>query len=253
MERESFENEEIAELLNRVFRLHQGGPRRAAGRGPHLHDFRAGHHGRRRLAHVGVADAGPAAVLRRHLFPARRTATAIPASGRFWRRSPKPGTATADRSSNRAETWSEQLEQADGCAAASPRRAGSGRAGERLLTSSGALSIRSIGGFGGAPKFPRPVHSISCCATARAPKNAEALDMVLLTLREMAKGGMHDQLGGGFHRYSVDDRWFVPHFEKMLYDQAQLADLLPGSVPDHRRCAVSPTRRAASSTTFCAT
>ena len=54
-------------------------------------------------------------------------------------------------------------------------------------------------------------------------KNQEALDMVLLTLREMAKGGMNDQLGGGFHRYSVDERWFVPHFEKMLYDQAQLA------------------------------
>ena len=47
--------------------------------------------------------------------------------------------------------------------------------------------------------------------------------MVAATLREMAKGGMHDQLGGGFHRYSVDERWFVPHFEKMLYDQAQLA------------------------------
>ncbi len=57
----------------------------------------------------------------------------------------------------------------------------------------------------------------------RAPGNREALEMVLLTLREMAKGGMHDQLGGGFHRYSVDERWFVPHFEKMLYDQAQLA------------------------------
>ena len=54
-------------------------------------------------------------------------------------------------------------------------------------------------------------------------KNQEALDMVLATLREMAKGGMYDQLGGGFHRYSVDARWFVPHFEKMLYDQAQLA------------------------------
>src|SRR5262249_55597970 len=54
-------------------------------------------------------------------------------------------------------------------------------------------------------------------------RNREALDMTLLTLREMAKGGMHDQLGGGFHRYSVDERWFVPHFEKMLYDQAQLA------------------------------
>ena len=53
--------------------------------------------------------------------------------------------------------------------------------------------------------------------------NQEALDMALLTLREMAAGGMYDQLGGGFHRYSVDERWFVPHFEKMLYDQAQLA------------------------------
>jgi len=47
--------------------------------------------------------------------------------------------------------------------------------------------------------------------------------MTLHTLRKMAEGGMNDQLGGGFHRYSVDERWFVPHFEKMLYDQAQLA------------------------------
>jgi uncharacterized protein len=80
-----------------------------------------------------------------------------------------------------------------------------------------------LGGFGGAPKFPRPsVHNFLLRYWAHT-KNREALDMVLLTLREMAKGGMHDQLGGGFHRYSVDERWFVPHFEKMLYDQAQLA------------------------------
>jgi uncharacterized protein YyaL (SSP411 family) len=80
-----------------------------------------------------------------------------------------------------------------------------------------------LGGFGGAPKFPRPsVHNFLLRYYART-RNQEALDMVLLTLREMAKGGMHDQLGGGFHRYSVDARWFVPHFEKMLYDQAQLA------------------------------
>ena len=80
-----------------------------------------------------------------------------------------------------------------------------------------------LGGFGGAPKFPRPsVHNFLLRYYART-KSDEALEMVLLTLREMAKGGMHDQLGGGFHRYSVDDRWFVPHFEKMLYDQAQLA------------------------------
>ena len=80
-----------------------------------------------------------------------------------------------------------------------------------------------LGGFGGAPKFPRvSVHHFLLRYYART-KNQEALDMVLLTLREMARGGMNDQLGGGFHRYSVDDRWFVPHFEKMLYDQAQIA------------------------------
>jgi uncharacterized protein YyaL (SSP411 family) len=80
-----------------------------------------------------------------------------------------------------------------------------------------------LGGFGAAPKFPRvSVHHFLLRYYART-RNTEALDMVLLTLREMAKGGMHDQLGGGFHRYSVDDRWFVPHFEKMLYDQAQIA------------------------------
>ena len=80
-----------------------------------------------------------------------------------------------------------------------------------------------LGGFGGAPKFPRPsVFNFLLRHYART-KNEEALEMVLTTLREMAKGGMHDQLGGGFHRYSVDERWFVPHFEKMLYDQGQLA------------------------------
>jgi uncharacterized protein YyaL (SSP411 family) len=80
-----------------------------------------------------------------------------------------------------------------------------------------------LGGFGAAPKFPRvSVHHFLLRYYART-RNREALDMVLLTLREMAKGGMNDQLGGGFHRYSVDDRWFVPHFEKMLYDQAQIA------------------------------
>ena len=80
-----------------------------------------------------------------------------------------------------------------------------------------------MGGFGGAPKFPRPSVFNFLLRYWQRTRNSEALDMVLLTLREMAKGGMHDQLGGGFHRYSVDERWFVPHFEKMLYDQGQLA------------------------------
>lgn len=78
------------------------------------------------------------------------------------------------------------------------------------------------GGFGGAPKFPRPV-SLNFVLRYHARTGAkDALDMSLFTLRKMAEGGMHDHLGGGFHRYSVDERWHVPHFEKMLYDQAQL-------------------------------
>ena len=79
------------------------------------------------------------------------------------------------------------------------------------------------GGFGTAPKFPRPVVLNYLLRYFSVEKNSEALDMVVQTLRGMARGGMHDHLGGGFHRYSVDERWFVPHFEKMLYDQAQLA------------------------------
>ena len=79
------------------------------------------------------------------------------------------------------------------------------------------------GGFGGAPKFPRPVVLNYLLRYYAAEKSDEALEMVTRTLDGMAAGGMHDHLGGGFHRYSVDERWFVPHFEKMMYDQAQLA------------------------------
>ena len=78
------------------------------------------------------------------------------------------------------------------------------------------------GGFGDAPKFPRPSELLFLMrehARAGAPQAAE---MVLRTLRAMALGGMRDHTGGGFHRYSVDGGWRVPHFEKMLYDQAQL-------------------------------
>ena len=79
------------------------------------------------------------------------------------------------------------------------------------------------GGFGSAPKFPRPSVLNYLLRHYARTKNEDARDMVIATLKAMARGGMHDQLGGGFHRYSVDERWFVPHFEKMLYDQAQLA------------------------------
>ena len=86
------------------------------------------------------------------------------------------------------------------------------------------------GGFGGAPKFPHPtslellLRHWARSVIAGKP-DAEALHAVRFTLQKMARGGLYDQLGGGFCRYSVDERWEIPHFEKMLYDNAQLLPL----------------------------
>ena len=79
------------------------------------------------------------------------------------------------------------------------------------------------GGFGKAPKFPRPAELFFLLREYARTGDVEARHMVLETMRGMALGGMRDHVGGGFHRYSVDAAWRVPHFEKMLYDQAQLA------------------------------
>jgi uncharacterized protein YyaL (SSP411 family) len=79
------------------------------------------------------------------------------------------------------------------------------------------------GGLGGAPKFPQPMTLEFLLRHWSRTGNPEALRMVEHTLRKMAGGGMYDQIGGGFHRYSVDAKWLVPHFEKMLYDNALLA------------------------------
>ena len=79
------------------------------------------------------------------------------------------------------------------------------------------------GGFGDAPKFPRPSELLFLLREHARTGEPNARDMVLATLRAMALGGVRDHIGGGFHRYSVDAAWRVPHFEKMLYDQAQLA------------------------------
>ncbi len=81
------------------------------------------------------------------------------------------------------------------------------------------------GGFGSAPKFPRPSQPAFLLRHALRTGDTNAIAMVLNTCDHMAAGGMRDQLGGGFARYSVDAKWLVPHFEKMLYDNAQLAHL----------------------------
>ena len=84
------------------------------------------------------------------------------------------------------------------------------------------------GGFGGAPKFPRAANlnflfRVAAIQGLGSETGAEAVRLATSTLRGMARGGIHDQVGGGYHRYAVDEGWCVPHFEKMLYDQAQIA------------------------------
>jgi uncharacterized protein YyaL (SSP411 family) len=95
------------------------------------------------------------------------------------------------------------------------------RAAEALL----AHVDRDHGGLGGAPKFPHAAIFRLFLRQYRATRNRAFLDAVLVTCERMAKGGVYDQIGGGFHRYAIDARWLVPHFEKMLYDNAQLPGL----------------------------
>jgi len=80
------------------------------------------------------------------------------------------------------------------------------------------------GGFGAAPKFPAPHQLVFLLQYGKRSDSEQALHMALNTLQKMHRGGIFDQLGYGMHRYSVDDRWLVPHFEKMLYDQATTAE-----------------------------
>jgi uncharacterized protein YyaL (SSP411 family) len=110
---------------------------------------------------------------------------------------------------------------------------GLGQPAGRLTAEDVAAAARALasevdlehGGFGGAPKFPNPMNVSLLLRGWRRTGEAALREAALLTLEKMARGGVYDQLGGGFHRYSVDECWEVPHFEKMLYDNAQLLHL----------------------------
>jgi uncharacterized protein len=130
-------------------------------------------------------------------------------------------------------------------------RTGRLRPAEQLLTGEvlttafqhvGAQADEELGGVGSAPKFPQPMIWEFVLRYWKRTGNPTARTLLETTLTRMARGGIYDQLGGGFHRYSVDARWLVPHFEKMLYDNAQLAGLyldawLAFGVAEYRRVA----------------
>jgi uncharacterized protein YyaL (SSP411 family) len=123
-----------------------------------------------------------------------------------------------------AETVVERLRLASGADDAAPDRAPV--AGRDAIETGIAAFAQTFdarrGGFGGAPKFPRPAELVFLLRAHAFTGDRRAREMALETLRAMALGGIRDHIGGGFHRYSVDAEWRVPHFEKMLYDQAQL-------------------------------
>jgi uncharacterized protein YyaL (SSP411 family) len=141
-----------------------------------------------------------------------------------------------------AEVWTAKRAELEASAAEMAERlrtvtSGAGPAGAGEGSSLDSMTVISAGellkqhydpangGFGAAPKFPQPSHPQFLLRHAKRSGDTEAVKMVLHTCDRMAAGGIHDQLGGGFARYSVDTEWLVPHFEKMLYDNAQLAQL----------------------------
>ena len=98
-----------------------------------------------------------------------------------------------------------------------------------------ARADRRFGGFGAAPKFPTATNLEAVLAAAQlGVARGDALEHLVFTLERMARGGIFDQLGGGFHRYSTDERWLVPHFEKMLYDNGQLLRVYAEALPPDR-------------------
>jgi uncharacterized protein YyaL (SSP411 family) len=123
-----------------------------------------------------------------------------------------------------AETIADRLRDATGAGEASPDRgvvAGRDAIDAGVRAFADAFDVRH-GGFGGAPKFPRPSELLFLLHASALTDDRRARAMAVETLSAMARGGIRDHVGGGFHRYSVDGEWRVPHFEKMLYDQAQL-------------------------------
>ena len=220
MERESFQNEEIAELLNRYF-VPVKVDREERPDVDRLY-----------MAFVQAATGSGGWPMSVFLTPQGEPffgGTYFPPDDRYGR----PGFRyVLERIAQAWRSDRERVRQAAAAAIEHLRRLGTHQAAALPGIQEAADSAFNIcrrlfdrvhGGFGGAPKFPRPATLEFLFRYWERTRRQEALEMALATLKAMARGGIRDHLGGGFHRYSVDEDWRVPHFEKMLYDQAQLA------------------------------
>ena len=236
MERETFEDEATAELMNDVVRQHQGRPRRAARPRSDLPARRAADGAQRRLAAHGLPHAGPEAVLRRHVLSAGRPLRHARLPARCSSRSPRRTAARREEVDAQAEELTEAIAEVADRRRRAPQRAVSpelARAARRD-EARGALRRRARRVRGAPQVSEHDVPRISCCAVTRAGDRERACK----ALDAMRAGGICDQLGGGFHRYSTDERWLVPHFEKMLYDNALLLRLYADALARHGRAAL---------------
>jgi hypothetical protein len=219
MDRESYENPEIAALINQRFVAIKVD-----------RDERPDVDARYQAAVSAISGQGgwPLTAI---LTPDGRPyfgGTYFPASDRYGR----PGFGRVLLTM--AEAWRDRREEAlesagSVMAAIEQNESFSGRSGELTLTLVDKIAGAALkqfdprnGGFGSQPKFPHPSALDLLLEVAMNRDNGEAAVAFAVTLEKMAMGGVYDHLGGGFHRYSVDERWVVPHFEKMLYDNTEL-------------------------------
>ena len=216
MERESFEDPDVAALMNEKLVCIKVDREERPDVDARLHGGLPGDDRPGRLAAERLPHARAGAVLRRHLLPARAAPRDAAVARRCSRRSPRPG-------SERAEEVREQ--GAAGAALARRRRAAAAPPTSRSPTRCSPRRVETLRALydprqrrlrAARPKFPQA--SVIEFLLVRGER-----DMSLATLRAMAAGGIYDQVGGGFARYAVDATWTVPHFEKMLYDNALLA------------------------------
>jgi uncharacterized protein YyaL (SSP411 family) len=134
-------------------------------------------------------------------------------------------TAKRDRVIQQADAVVSRMRQISSMSAAKSDGKIPSNIDERAVAAITAEYDKANGGFGSRPKFPEAPRLVYLLDNYRLTHRADIIAAVANTLDHMAQGGIRDQLDGGFHRYSTDAKWQVPHFEKMLYDQAQLADV----------------------------
>ena len=200
----------------RRVRVHQGRPRGAARHRRRLHERHRRAHRPGRLADDVLPDARRPALLLRHLLPERRFSAASFGRRQTWRERRDEVEQTSDHIAGELRSM-----------AGHPGLPGGGPEVEPALCDHAVAAVlrdedTAHGGFGGAPKFPPSALLEALLRHWERTGSAQALAAVRRTGTAMARGGMYDQLAGGFARYSVDNAWVVPHFEKMLYDNALL-------------------------------